>query len=685
MKKVFNLFILSCFAISSAFAQCDPLPLANEDDCKIKLIGHRGYSHIYPENTLLALEQAFRHGVKVCEIDVRVSKDGEYVLFHDRDAIHRTTFADGIFYDKSSAELLAMSAGRYKEQLFESERIPTLVQALQLAEKYDALLYLDTKNYNLDAMKSALERSGVQAHRFAPSISSIAQAKEFRAALPNSPWVWYLGGLFPDSADFNNDAFYQQCVDLGCIAFEVSRGVVRDNSDWYSFADKVHAVGAETWAFTSSDYENILEYSTLGLDVIETDRCNSLALDLCRFENDRFSDELTRGNWRFQNSLKDVQGVGSQLRYYKYNPISLDKAPIFGTCNQFGIASLGSPDTRVMYVPKQDSLNGLFVYTNISVMDEGSRHYNSTIIMDFLVPSASMGKWIALYQTSTSNADDAELFINPSGQIGIIGDYYGNIQANTWHRLVVAHDGRDRDNMSLNLYLDGSFIGKIETFGSRWALTNSSPPGENQGFILLTDNNDETAEVYVSALQLRGYTMDSLSAIILGPASESGIPSHNADLFYPESPLFENDSTLLDYDSETYYCLLKPNVNEIDIPLSFSVSTGASSSLIPGNLATLMDGTFYVNVRSEDGTQEKEWKFCVRPSTSVGIENEIQTRLSVYPNPSNTQAWIDAWEPNNSWKLFSSVGALVKAGNQALIDTKDLESGAYYLQLMVLH
>lgn len=48
------------------------------------LIAHRGLSHLLPENTLAAFACALAAGFNGIQTDVRLSADGELVLFHDR-------------------------------------------------------------------------------------------------------------------------------------------------------------------------------------------------------------------------------------------------------------------------------------------------------------------------------------------------------------------------------------------------------------------------------------------------------------------------------------------------------------------------------------------------------------------------------------------------------------------------
>lgn len=55
-----------------------------------KVYGHRGMMGLYPENTLLSFEKALEAGADGLEIDVHMTKDGEFVVMHDA-TLNRTT------------------------------------------------------------------------------------------------------------------------------------------------------------------------------------------------------------------------------------------------------------------------------------------------------------------------------------------------------------------------------------------------------------------------------------------------------------------------------------------------------------------------------------------------------------------------------------------------------------------
>jgi glycerophosphoryl diester phosphodiesterase len=55
---------------------------------RMKIVGHRGASHVSPENTLHAIRLALASGAGF-EVDLQVTKDGEVVVLHD-DTLRRT-------------------------------------------------------------------------------------------------------------------------------------------------------------------------------------------------------------------------------------------------------------------------------------------------------------------------------------------------------------------------------------------------------------------------------------------------------------------------------------------------------------------------------------------------------------------------------------------------------------------
>ncbi|MYN12245.1 glycerophosphodiester phosphodiesterase [Pusillimonas sp. TS35] len=90
-----------------------------------RLIAHRGAGRAAPENTLASIRLGARHGFRMMEYDVKLSKDGVAILLHD-DTLDRTANATGRASDRSYAELANVDAGAWHSAGYAGEPIATL-------------------------------------------------------------------------------------------------------------------------------------------------------------------------------------------------------------------------------------------------------------------------------------------------------------------------------------------------------------------------------------------------------------------------------------------------------------------------------------------------------------------------------------------------------------------------------
>jgi len=96
------------------------------------ITAHRGASYAAPENTIAAIEKAVEFGADYVEVDVRITKDGQIVLIHDR-SLNRTTNGTGELWDFTLEELRGLDAGSWFGEEFRGEPIPTLSEVIGLA------------------------------------------------------------------------------------------------------------------------------------------------------------------------------------------------------------------------------------------------------------------------------------------------------------------------------------------------------------------------------------------------------------------------------------------------------------------------------------------------------------------------------------------------------------------------
>ncbi len=101
------------------------------------VIGHRGAKGYIAENTLLSINHAIELGCKYVEIDVRLTKDKQLVVIHDKD-VNRTTNGSGLVKD--------MLLGEIKKFLIYdpidnniASNVPSLQDVINLISRYDGI------------------------------------------------------------------------------------------------------------------------------------------------------------------------------------------------------------------------------------------------------------------------------------------------------------------------------------------------------------------------------------------------------------------------------------------------------------------------------------------------------------------------------------------------------------------
>ena len=102
-------------------------------------IAHRGSSLVAPENTLAAVRRAVADGADYVEIDVRLTADGQVVLFHDRSLI-RLTGDPRDLRDLAREELATFDVGSWFGDAFVGERIAGLDEALAAVRGHSRLM-----------------------------------------------------------------------------------------------------------------------------------------------------------------------------------------------------------------------------------------------------------------------------------------------------------------------------------------------------------------------------------------------------------------------------------------------------------------------------------------------------------------------------------------------------------------
>jgi hypothetical protein len=215
------------------------------------------------------------------------------------------------------------------------------------------------------------------------------------------------------------------------------------------------------------------------------------------------------GQWDFNSANLAAPTTGAPLQF------------IGGLTGAFETNQINGRPAGVMNLPAPADENQKLLATFNHVPNGGGTNLNQyTILMDVMWPSESDATWRTIFNTSTNNGDDGEIFVNPDNQIGIFNNYALNLPANDWHRLALVYDLSNPTN-HLTRYLDGNITNAapqlLEESGldSRFSLRG--------GLLFFSDNDGETARVYVNSIQLRSGAMTAEEVAALGGPSSGGL------------------------------------------------------------------------------------------------------------------------------------------------------------------
>lgn len=144
----------------------------------MKIIAHRGASKERPEHTLAAYELAAERGADGFECDIRLTRDGELVCFHDRTidrvAVEKPEDSSGVISEMTLAQLRELNIGSIEEP----QRVLTFREFLQYfqdirhsASSRACEIFVETKHPN----------------RYGPKVEYALQTELQRAGLATGP------------------------------------------------------------------------------------------------------------------------------------------------------------------------------------------------------------------------------------------------------------------------------------------------------------------------------------------------------------------------------------------------------------------------------------------------------------------------------------------------------------------
>lgn len=138
------------------------LTMVSSHSAEIPLvIAHRGASAISPENTASSIREAIRLGAKVIEFDVRVTRDGALVLFHDK-TLDRVAGQAGTIEENDWATVQTFDVGKwFPKGDFAGEKIIRYSDAIQLCLEGGATPLIEHKTGSSEAYAAVIQELAV--------------------------------------------------------------------------------------------------------------------------------------------------------------------------------------------------------------------------------------------------------------------------------------------------------------------------------------------------------------------------------------------------------------------------------------------------------------------------------------------------------------------------------------------
>lgn len=240
-----------------------------------RVIAHRGASAVAPENTLAALRKASEFGAAWVEFDVKLTRDGVPILFHD-DQLERTTNGRGNVAEVTLEQIQALDAGGWFDPAFRGEPVPTFAAALELCATLGLGVNVEIKpcpGRTVATAERVLEVLGARwpAHMQMPLLSSFEQAC-LEVAAAKAPGVprGYLANRLPR-------AWSDEMQRYGCATLHLSQRWV---GRWQIQA--LREAGVPLLLYTVDDPARAVNLLEAGAASVFTDRVDEVLAAVAR-------------------------------------------------------------------------------------------------------------------------------------------------------------------------------------------------------------------------------------------------------------------------------------------------------------------------------------------------------------------------------------------------------------------
>ncbi len=251
MKRFCGAVLLLCMLFC---IDCGSVRAAEDGDGP-QVVAHRGYSAIYPENTLLSFYEAVENGATMVELDVRRTSDGKLVVYHDND-LSRVMGQETDFgvADLTYKEVRKLDAGSFLSEEYIGLKIPSFAEALAFLQQYDVQIVVELKpiaddkgfvrqTYNMVKKYDMLDRVCFASF----SSKYLRQIKKLNYLQP--------------TMKFDNKGQVDLVKKCPADYYGVNEYVLTKE-----LVDIIHAAGSQVFAYTSVNMDEVTAMESLGVD-----------------------------------------------------------------------------------------------------------------------------------------------------------------------------------------------------------------------------------------------------------------------------------------------------------------------------------------------------------------------------------------------------------------------------------
>lgn len=231
--------------------------LSDEILVETQITAHRGSSKTAPENTMAAIEAAVGELADFVELDVQMTSDGVVVLGHDA-SLKRVAGVNRAISSFTWAELQDLDVGSWFSEEFAGERIPSLVEAMELCRGRISL-NIEIKNVGRDSLLPAevvrlILENGMEEQCVVTS-TSFNYLEQVKAMAPELRTGYIISAAYGNF--YSSDA-----VDF----ISIRSSFVNE-----ALVEKAHAQGKTIHAWTVNTKSEMERLRMLGVDNLITD------------------------------------------------------------------------------------------------------------------------------------------------------------------------------------------------------------------------------------------------------------------------------------------------------------------------------------------------------------------------------------------------------------------------------